>query len=215
MYAITLLRHGESEGNLSGIIQGQSEYPLTPIGEEQAQRLASLWKSDEVRFDLIISSPLRRASQTAIIIATTLKVPIEYEPAWKERNFGQLQGIKLDDVNQLTPPVDFFQLYEPIGVTGESQLDLYTRASQAIQNVLRRPEGSYLIVSHGGILNKALFVIMGITPQGHYNSPLFRFGNTGYAQFHYFPLSRQWALIGFISQFLLPQSQGVNSWQTD
>ncbi len=215
MYGITLLRHGESEGNLSGVIQGQSEYPLTLMGVEQAQRIASLWKSDGVRFDLIISSPLLRASQTAIIIAATLKVPIEYEPAWKERNFGQLQGSKLDDINQLTPPVDFFHPYEPIGITGESQLDLYTRASQAIQNVLRRPAGSYLIVSHGGILNKALFVIMGITPQGHYNSPLFRFGNAGYAQFHYYPLSRQWALIGFISHYQLPQSQGVNSWQSD
>ncbi len=69
MHYITLLRHGESEGNTSGVLQGQSDYPLTTLGFEQAQRLALYWKANQVKFDLIISSPLLRASQTAEIIA--------------------------------------------------------------------------------------------------------------------------------------------------
>src|SRR4030066_1192346 len=211
MYHITLLRHGESEGNFSGVIQGQSDYPLTPTGQAQAHKLASFWASTGTRFDLIISSPLLRASQTAEIIAASITAPIEQDPSWMERNFGQLQGVRLDEINQRTPPVDFFHPFEPVGGNGESPRDLYDRASQALQNVLRLPAGSYLIVSHGGILNKALYVIMGITPQGHYQSPIFHFGNTAYAQFRYNPTSRQWAVISLNNQHAREQLEGSDA----
>lgn len=215
MYLITLLRHGESEGNLSGVLQGQSDFPLTAAGVEQAQKLAFCWKSEGTKFDLIISSPLLRASQTAEIIANCLKVPIEYDPAWKERNFGRLQGADLLEIDQQVPPVDFFHPYDPIGGNGESQIDLYDRASQAMQKIIRQPAGSYLVVSHGGILNKALYVILGITPQGHYNSPIFHFGNTGYAQFCYNSASRQWAVISLNRQLSNEQPEGLQSWKLD
>ena len=215
MYLITLLRHGESEGNQSGLLQGQSDYPLTSAGVEQAQRLASFWESQDIQFDLIVSSPLLRASQTAQIIASCLKVPIKFDPVWKERNFGRLQGAKLKEIDQRTPPVDFFDPYEPIGGNGESQLDLYLRASQALQTIIRQPAGTYLVVSHGGILNKALYVIMGITPQGHYNSPIFHFGNTGYAQLRYNSSSRQWAVISLNSQLAPDSAEGIYSWKQD
>jgi broad specificity phosphatase PhoE len=215
MHFIILLRHGESEGNQSGLIQGQSDYPLTSAGIEQVQQLASYWKSMEMHIDLIISSPLQRTSQTAEIIANFLKVPIEFDPAWKERNFGHLQGAELQEIDQRTPPLDFFHPYEPIGGNGESQLDLYIRASQALQKIIRQPAGSYLVVSHGGILNKALYVIMGITPQGHYNSPIFHFGNTGYAQLRYNYSSRQWAVISLNSHLDPDQAEGINSWKQD
>ena len=215
MHFITLLRHGESEGNSLGVLQGQSDYPLTAAGVEQAMRLASYWKSNGTKFDLIVSSPLLRASQTTEIIANSLKAPIEYDPAWKERNFGHLQGADLHEIDQRIPPVDFFHPYEPIGGNGESQLDLYTRASLALQKIIRQPAGSYLVVSHGGILNKALYAIMGITPQGHYNSPIFHFGNTGYAQFRYNSSSRQWAVINLNNQLTQDQAVGVIAWKQD
>ncbi|PWB55378.1 MAG: hypothetical protein C3F13_04615 [Anaerolineales bacterium] len=195
VHFITLLRHGESEGNSGGVLQGQADYPLTPAGVEQAETLASSWKSQLFKFDLIVSSPLKRATQTAEIISRYLKIPVEFDPAWKERNYGKLQGTLLKDIEALTPTVDFFHPYQPIGENGESQVDLYTRACVGLQNVIRQPDGAYLIISHGGILNKAMFVVLGITPQGHYNSPVFHFSNTGYAQLRYNSSSRQWAVI--------------------
>jgi 2,3-bisphosphoglycerate-dependent phosphoglycerate mutase len=215
MHFITFLRHGESEGNVSGTLQGQLDYPLTSAGLEQAHSLASFWKSEGFVFDLIISSPLRRASQTAEIIASVLNIPLEYDPIWKERNFGQLQGELLDEISQHTPPVDFFHPFEPIGGNGESHLDLYTRACQALQNIIRLPAGSYLVVSHGGILNKALYGIMGITPLGHYQSPIFHFGNTGYAQFRYNSPSKQWAVLNFNNQRKPDQIEGMSIWKND
>lgn len=215
MYLITLLRHGESEGNLAGVVQGQADYPLSQRGEDQAYALAQEWKSSSAHFDLVISSPLLRAAQTAEIVASTFSAPMIFEPAWQERDFGQLQGVSLEEIAHRTPPVDFFHPYEPIGITGESQVDLYARASQAIQALLHLQPGSYLVVSHGAILNKALDVIMGITPQGHYHSPIFHFGNTGYAQFRYNPASRQWAVFSLNNHHKSPLTEGNQFWQTD
>jgi 2,3-bisphosphoglycerate-dependent phosphoglycerate mutase len=214
-HTITFLRHGESEGNLSGVIQGQSDYPLTQAGIEQANRLAVFWKSEAVSFNRIISSPLLRASETAKIIGSHLDTPIEFEPIWMERNFGSLQGENLADLERRSTPVNYFHPYERIGGTGESQVDLYTRACLALQHILQLPRGSYLVVSHGGILNKALYVIMGITPQGHYNSPIFHFGNTGYAQFRYNSESRQWAVICLNNQARFQQTLGIDFWKVD
>ena len=213
MHFITLLRHGESEGNSLNILQGQLDYPLSTAGVEQANQLAMCWKSAGHKFDLIISSPLQRASHTAEIISRSLEAPIQYDQTWSERFFGQLQGVSLDEINQRTPPVDFYHPYERIGVNGESQLDIYMRACRAIQNVLRLTTGSYLIVSHGAILNKALYVIMGITPQGHYRSPIFHFGNTGYAQFRYNSATRQWAVLNLNNQ--IKPEEGLDIWKHD
>ncbi len=215
VHFITLLRHGESEGNSSGVLQGQSDYPLSSIGIIQAQKLAQLWKLRGTNFDLIISSPLRRASQTAEIISLTLEVPVELNSSWMERNFGRLQGFNLDDIDQLQPKVDYFNPYEPIGGNGESQLDLYTRACLAIQDILRRPAGSYLVVSHGGIINKALYAILGITPQGHYNSPIFHLANAGYAQFRYNSSTRQWAVLALNNQLTDDGPEVKVAWQQD
>jgi 2,3-bisphosphoglycerate-dependent phosphoglycerate mutase len=214
-HTITLLRHGESEGNLLGVIQGQSDYPLTQTGIEQANRLSAFWKSEAVSFDRIISSPLLRASQTAKIIGSHLEAPIEFEPSWMERNFGSLQGERLADLESRSTPVNYFHPYERIGGTGESQVDLYSRVCHALQHILQLPPGSYLVVSHGGILNKALYVIMGITPQGHYNSPIFHFGNAGYAQFCYNSESRQWAVICLNNLARPQQTLGSDFWKVD
>jgi 2,3-bisphosphoglycerate-dependent phosphoglycerate mutase len=212
IYQITLLRHAESEGNLSAVIQGQSDYPLSRSGTEQAKALALEWKSDHIAFDLIISSPLLRASQTAEIIADSLQVPIEFDPTWKERNFGSLQGTNVKDIDQ---NIDFFHPYQPIGGSGESQLDLFTRAGLALQRLLQQPPGSYLVVSHGGILNKALYVILGITPQCHYDCPIFHFSNIGYAQLLYNPNSLQWAILSLVNpSSLLPQQDQI-LWNQD
>jgi 2,3-bisphosphoglycerate-dependent phosphoglycerate mutase len=215
VYYITFLRHGESEGNCSRVIQGQSDYPLTQAGIQQARDLARHWKAHEMQFDLIISSPLKRASQTAEIIGNALKVRVELDPAWKERCFGALQESNLDEIDHNHPTLDFFHPYDPIGGNGESQVDLYSRASLALQRIIRQPAGSYLVVSHGAILNKALYVILGITPQGHYNSPIFHFSNTGYAQFRYNSTTRQWAVLSFNNQLADEQIEGQNSWQQD
>ncbi len=202
IYSVTLLRHGESEGNAVDIIQGQSDYPLTAKGIQQARTLAARWQTlqanyEEPLFEFTIASPLSRARQTAEIIATPLNLPVELDPVWIERGFGCLDGSLLSDILQITPPVDFHHPYNPPAEGGESSVDLFVRASQALRSIMHRPAGRYLIVSHGAILNMVVYAILGITPHGHYNSPRFRFGNTAFANFTYDAAARRWHLLSF------------------
>jgi len=201
-YNIILLRHGESEGNAADLIQGQSDYPLTARGIEQAHTLAARWQALRASaagplFETIITSPLSRARQTAEIIATELNLPLELDSIWIERGFGNLDGRPLDEILALNPPVDFHHPYQPPGEGGESSVDLFLRASQALRSVMHRPAGRYLIVSHGAILNMVVYAILGITPHGHYNSPRFSFGNTAFANFTYDTATRRWHLLSF------------------
>lgn len=201
-YNLTLLRHGESEGNANEIVQGQSDFPLTPNGIQQTRSLASRWQNtqaslDNPLFDAIIASPLTRTRQTVEIIAGALGLSYELDSIWIERGFGRLEGLSLTEILKKKPPVDFHHPYIPPGEGGESSVDLFLRASKALHSVLQRPAGRYLIVSHGAILNMVIYAILGITPQGHYNSPRFRFGNTAYANFDYDSSTRCWHLLSF------------------
>jgi broad specificity phosphatase PhoE len=74
---------------------------------------------------------------------------------------------------------------------------MYRRALTAIQDVVRRPPGRYLVVSHGAFLARVMFVVLGATPQGHYNSPVFWMGNTAYINLTYHTDRRQWRWYGF------------------
>jgi len=160
-FHITLLRHSESVANANGLLQGQSDWPLTETGVEQANTLALQWKSNTRHYDLIIASPLMRAQNTARQIAKVLNYPIIYDQDWQERNFGSYEKMSYGDITTKDGGVDFSIPTEPTG-GGESLLDLYLRAGQAVQSLVQRPPGDYLIVSHGAILNMALYHILGI-----------------------------------------------------
>ena len=66
---IYLARHGQDEDNLNGILNGHRNKPLTSIGLNQAEALAGMIKENNIHFDVIYSSPLRRAFKTAEIIS--------------------------------------------------------------------------------------------------------------------------------------------------
>jgi broad specificity phosphatase PhoE len=93
-------RHGESEANLQRIFAGILDSPLTPRGCEQA-RLAGL-HADELGLDLIVSSPLIRALETARIIATEANYPLDKiitDELFVERSWGSLEGQSYDAID--------------------------------------------------------------------------------------------------------------------
>ena len=197
MFTITLLRQGESAGNANGQIQGQSDMPLTEKGYEQIHSIAQSWQASGKHFDLIISSPLLRARATAETIAEALQIPIEYDPMLVERSFGTIEGKVYAEIIQEIPPVDFNHPYLRPGENGESMIDLFTRASIVLQNLLNRPPGSYLLVSHGAFLNMAMYCILGISPHNSPHSPRFVFSNTGYIDLTYATDLKQWRIYRF------------------
>jgi 2,3-bisphosphoglycerate-dependent phosphoglycerate mutase len=196
-FNITLLRHAESTGNAAGCLQGQNNAPLTKEGERQAKALAKYLKAHGDKFDLIISSPQERARSTAQIIAKTLGIALQFDPAWMERAFGILEGVPFSEMLEQNPPPDFFHPYDQIGESGECLMDLYLRASKAVQNLLKNPPGSYLVVSHGALLNMAMYSILGLSPHNYVRGPIFHFKNSGFLELTYKPDTRVWRVLSF------------------
>lgn len=195
VYEFTFLRHGESTGNAEGYLQGQSDFPLSETGILQVQALAQRWQGLVKPFDLILSSPLQRARQTAEILAAALSAPVEFEPLWMERNNGLLAGMTGQQAQEKYPQPAFAPPYQKMGQTGESQWELYLRAGAALDGLLKRPPGKYLIVSHGGLLNMALYAILGIPVQANFQGASFRFRNTSFARFRYIPKQHRWQFL--------------------
>ena len=197
---ITFLRHGESVGNAAGYHQGQADFPLSETGIRQAQALADYWLGAGVVFDHVIASPLACARQTAEVIAGCLGLPVEPDALWMERNAGHLEGISFAEAEQRYPRPAYIPLHERIGGSGESQWELFLRAGQAVDGLLRRPAGRYLVVSHGALLNMVMYAILGITPQANFNGPTFGFHNTTFTTLRYDPEWNNWRLERFGSR---------------
>jgi broad specificity phosphatase PhoE len=193
VYHFVFLRHGESIGNAQARWQGQSDYALTDKGRAQARALAERWKSEGVKFDLIIASPLVRAKETAEIIAAALEAQVEYDPILLERHIGEMAGLTAEEVRKRPQP-PYATPYDPIGGEGEGDWALFLRAGQALHRLVRRPPGSYLIVSHGGLLNQLMNAIVGIAPHVDPSGVRFRFENTAFARVVYYPHQHRWTI---------------------
>lgn len=194
LFFITLVRHGESVGNAEMRWQGQRDYPLTELGRQQAQALAERWKQEKVKFDAVISSPLSRAKETAEILSSSLKLSIDFDPLWLERDNGEFSGLTAHEVKTNFVPAEFYTPFDPVGMDGESDWELFLRAGQALRNVLKREPARYLVVSHGGLLNQVMHAIVGITPQANNAGLRFRFNNTAFANLIYHPHQHRWTI---------------------
>jgi len=140
--AIYFLRHGECEANLNGTYAGQRDNsPLTPRGREQALKAAADFA--HIRVDVIISSPLDRALDTAKIVAKKLHslTPIQTDVRLLERDMGEVSGKK----KELAPKSSW------IGIPGlESAAHLQARVLSFFREHAT-DDANLLIVSHAGV----------------------------------------------------------------
>lgn len=194
-YQVTFLRHGESVGNAEKRFQGQADFHLTARGRDQARALAGHWQAEGVTFDRAFSSPLLRARETAEIICAALKIPLELDPGWMEIDNGMLSGLTNEEGRQRVPEPDFFTPYTRWGVNGESRWELYLRAGGNIQKLLDHPAERTLVVTHGGILNMAMYALLGIPVQADFSGPRFHFDNTSFTTFSYDPQHHNWRML--------------------
>ena len=95
---LILVRHGRTSANAAGLLQGRVDNELDAIGAQQADQIASaLWESDD-RPDLIISSPLLRARQTAQATAGLTGLEISIDERWAELDYGEWDGLPISEV---------------------------------------------------------------------------------------------------------------------
>lgn len=194
---LTFLRHGRSRADDEEVYEGRYDSPLTDAGRSQAEARAQEFLSHNFQFDRIIASTLQRAHETAQIIGKLIGVPVETDPDWMEMNNGPLAGLSFQEAEERYPRPAFRNPYEPLGGTGESDWELYCRGAKAVEKIIRRGAGHYLVVAHGGILNSAMRAIVGAQPMINRQGVVFGFGDTGYARWIYHPSQHLWLLLEF------------------
>jgi len=194
---ITLLRHGRSRADDEHVHEGRYDSPLTEVGRAQAEKRGNDFNVQGLGYKLIIASPLRRAQETARIISKCLGVPVETDMDWAEMDNGLLAGLSFDEAATRYPRPSFRNPYEPLGVNGESEWSLYNRAGHAVEKIVLRGPGQYLVVAHGGILNAALRAIFGAVPWGNNQGTTFSFRDLGYVRLIYIPKEHRWIVEEF------------------
>ena len=100
---VLLARHGQTDWNAAGRIQGASDVPLNENGREQARQLASKLAASGGRLGAIYSSPLKRALETAGIIGRELGISPVSERALMELSFGDWEGCSWDEIGRRWP----------------------------------------------------------------------------------------------------------------
>jgi len=150
---ICIIRHGETDWNSTGRLQGREDIELNDLGRQQALQVTGYLKKEH--WDIIISSPLKRALETAQIISEQLCLDnIVVLEKLKERNYGKASGLLPDERRSLFPD----------GVIPEQEdFELLRgRAIEAMTQIVREHEGKHIIVvSHGAFTNSILYTISG------------------------------------------------------
>jgi alpha-ribazole phosphatase/probable phosphoglycerate mutase len=146
-----LVRHGQTDWNLEGRFQGQSDLPLNQIGRAEARSLAGQLRDQS--FAAIFTSDLMRAKETAEIIGEEMGLQVTQEPRLREINQGEWEGQFVEDIiarnaelwdQRTIDPANF----HPPG--GESVTEVAERIQAAMRNIAKLyPTGTVLIVSHG------------------------------------------------------------------
>jgi probable phosphoglycerate mutase len=152
---IFLLRHGQTAWNAETRIQGQLDIPLDATGLWQAERLALALQADGIQ--VIVSSDLQRARQTAAPLADAIDVAVQVDAALRERGFGHFEGSTYAEIETRWPEDTLrWRLREPdFGPGGGEPLQaFYDRSVQAVQALAERHAGQTLaVVAHGGVLD--------------------------------------------------------------
>jgi probable phosphoglycerate mutase len=157
---IYVLRHGETDWNQQGRVQGSTDNALNAKGLEQAAAIAS--QLANVSVDHIYSSGLTRAIQTAE--AFKGKAPITPQPMLNERSFGIFEGkIEKDVAKDWTPRLA--NLNDDME-GGESLASIAKRVGQATRDIIKRhPGGTIMIVAHGGVNPLIIGELIGLAPE--------------------------------------------------
>lgn len=153
---LCVARHGETDWNIQGILQGWSDVPLNEQGCRQAREMAETFAS--AAFSAVWTSPLVRARETAEIIAATLGLsPPSCHEGLMERHFGAIQGVPKSELAELNP-VLLQQIVRRNPAAefegGESMDEFADRVLGAFAEIGARHRGdSVLVITHGWVMD--------------------------------------------------------------
>jgi broad specificity phosphatase PhoE len=162
---ICIARHGETDWNRTGVLQGWIDVPLNDRGRDQSLEMADALAA--AGFSRVCTSPLSRSRETAEIIARRLGLPPpECHDGFRERNFGVIQGVPKAELAELNP-----QLLEHIlkrnpdtrFEQGETMDEFADRVHGAINEIAARHPGErVLVITHGWTMDAITREVRGL-----------------------------------------------------
>ncbi|HEX5173091.1 MAG TPA: histidine phosphatase family protein [Gaiellaceae bacterium] len=149
MTTLLLVRHGETDWNAAGRLQGHTDRPLSDFGRGQARQLAEELERDEI--EAIHSSDLARARETAEIVGERLGLPVALDPDLREKNWGTWEGLTAAERDR----VEF---------AGETTAEHEQRVLRALSRICDDHPGSgpVLVVTHGGSMRRVQAAALGM-----------------------------------------------------
>ena len=169
-FHVLLLRHGQTDANATGVLQGHQPTPLNELGLLQALRLADRVARHAPKVTAIVSSDLRRAVQTADAVSAACGFAPSYDPSWRERGFGTFEGKHVGERDTWRAAHGDT---DPPG--GESVAAFRARVRRALEETAnhyaRAP--AVAVVTHGGPIGVILRMLAdGTLPSSPANGPL-------------------------------------------
>ncbi len=170
------LRHGQTDWNLLGLLQGRTDRPLNATGIAQAQASAKPMRSENI--GAIVSSPLLRARQTAEAVSDALDVPVTVDQRLIERNFGRFEGQPLEkSKSDGTTTLDFVSS-TALSADAEPWEAVCKRVQDTVSHwLVQHPERRVLFVGHYGVMSALCQQLLG-RPQPAKNATPYRFAKT-------------------------------------
>jgi broad specificity phosphatase PhoE len=164
---LSTVRHGLTELNRDKKVGGRVDVPLIEEGRRQAQEANRTF--DGTPFDVVISSPLSRALETAEIIAGVSREEVVVDEGCTERSFGAMEGLRPEEVRERLPQVEYIKIghvnYSLNPPGGETLEQLHERAREFLGRTLKAHGGkNVLLFGHENFLQQLHGVLRGLGP---------------------------------------------------
>ena len=160
---LIFVRHGQSEGNASGVVQGRLDFGLSELGCRQAEETARRMKQEPI--DRVLASPLRRAAETARFIAEAHGLVVEPEPALLEYDIGAVSGLTGPEIRARHPEVSaaYARGERPRYPGEEGREAFHARVSALLESLgQHRSNDAIVAVAHGGVINAVCAIVLGV-----------------------------------------------------
>lgn len=182
MLRLLLVRHGETDWNTAHRYQGHTDIPLNDEGQRQARLLARALAGETV--SKLYASDLKRAAETAAVLAETLGIHVESTTELREMHFGVLEGKTWAEAEASNPAMLANWLADrdrpPPG--GETQTAFTMRIAGFLDRIRHEHDGeTVLIAAHGGPLKEIIRLALDLPPEYRW---AFRLSNTSLSELH-------------------------------
>ena len=162
MTRLFVWRHGNTDWNATGRVQGQTDVPLNALGRQQAVDAAELLI--RVRPDVLVASDLRRAADTAAALGALSGLSIKVDARLRERFFGSWQGLTMAEVTERYPQQHArWTAGQEVGGDVESLADLGARVAEALSDAaaLAPAGGTVVVATHGAAARQGVGHLLG------------------------------------------------------